>query len=45
MSGWWPWKVVVLVDRAGRGGAAESRSGGFECLTTLRVFGLVSCGR
>jgi hypothetical protein len=37
--------VVVLVDRAGHGGAAESRSGGFEFLATLRVFGLVSHGR
>jgi hypothetical protein len=45
MSGQRPRKVVVLVDRAGHGEAAESRSGGFECLLALRVFDLVSCGR
>jgi hypothetical protein len=45
MSGPWPRKVVVLVECAGRDGAAASRSGGFKCSTTLRVLDLVSCGR
>jgi hypothetical protein len=44
MSGRRPRKVVLLVDCAGRGRAAASRSGGSECSTTLRVFDLVSCG-
>jgi hypothetical protein len=37
MSGRQPRKVVVLVDRAGRGGAVECQSGGFECSSSLRV--------
>jgi hypothetical protein len=45
MSGRRSRKVVDLVDHEGRDGAAKSRSGGFECSATLRVFDLVSCGR
>jgi hypothetical protein len=36
--------VVVLVDCAGRSGAAECQSGGFECSTTLRVLTLCRVG-
>jgi hypothetical protein len=43
-SGRRPRKVVSLVVRAGRGGAVECRSGGFERLTTSRCMSLCCVG-